>query len=500
MKFGEFVEKYGDFEQFFEFKNIDKIATDHIEFDGDFNPEEFDEDEAESNCENNFDNYHWDEYDYHDQLDDAIGVWYDDYSDDPNFDAEEPEDWAYENPKPAEKDFDNAEDYQTAVEEWEEQYQDIKDTFESAVEDWQSEMDQIEKRRDEYIETLREEQRDEYVENCVNEARSEHEGNEGNDDNTLTYRWEYNGDTYEAGFEHGEESIPAALGGGSVDDVWTITFEGPSGYSTTKKNNARSAVAIYSELIAATKKLYETYPVNGFTFTPAEAGMGLVYRKFFEKYLSKDFEAVTPSLFLRKSLIEEKMKRFGDEGEARLQHHLQITNQEIEDKLSSVRSEKAAARAAKAAAARAAKAAARAAKIKAQELIGKLVTISHPRRPEKMYPGVLLRLEGESPFAIALIDGQLQSARTDWTTIRPDIQLPMPVWQQFMMKLKAEVDEQNKWRQDNGIEPRTNPSAAETAWALPDVQAMAQKYTRMPNLNPSTPRLGQQNPSLAGTY
>ncbi len=477
MKFGEFVEKYGNFDQFFEFKNIDKIDTDHIEFDGDYTGEEFDEDDATTSCDDEFDNY-WDSSEYESHANDAVGYHYDDPADDPNFSYEDPDDWAYDNPKPEAKDYEDEAEFQAALEEWQEEYNEKKEEYETAVGEWQDEMDDIERKREEYMDELRDSERDDYIERCVDRMREEHEENS---DSSLSYSWEHDGDHYEASFENGGENIPSALGGGYVNNIWTITFSGPQGYSTTKKN--RGAIAIYSELIAATKKLYETYPVNGFTFTPAEPGMGLVYRKFFERYLSRDFESVASDLFLRKSLIEERLKRSGEEGKARYQQHMQKTNQEIEDKLSSVRAEKAAARDLQS---------------KLEQLVGKTVTITHPRRPGQMYPGVILRVDRDMPFAVALIDGTLQAARTDWHTINTEIQLPMPVWQEFMQKLKAQVAEDSKWRQENN--PDSRASEYETAWNLPSVQGIARKYTMMPSLRPTTPTLGQTNRYAVGTY
>jgi hypothetical protein len=487
MHFGEFIEQYGDLDQFFEFKELDRMKTDHIEFEGSGERSEIDDQLARESCQESFD-YSWESSDHEDELD-MVGVHYQDSVDDPEYSPPyDIDDWLYENPEPDRKDYeegdDGQEEYDAKKEEWSEQHDGVEDEIRTSEEEWQRKMDNIEARREEYLDEIREQEEEEYVDNCMDNQREEHDDNDDNG-GVLTYTWEGpDGDSYTVEFTNGSDSIPASLGGGSTEDVWTIDFQGPAGHNTTGKN--RGAIAIYSELIAATKKLTQDYTVNGFTFTAAEPGMGIIYKKFFDRYMKDDFMAVTPSVFLSKEIIGNRLKNMTPEQQQVFHNHIAGVEQDIQDKLTTVRSEKAAARELQ---------------IKLETVIKQLTTIIHPRRPDEQHPGIIMRADAGRPYAVSLVNGEMQSAFVDWTMIKPEIQLDASVWQQFVMKLKERVDAEaaaqkqyadnpSNWHQPD----REPPTVFAQAWELPSVQAIAQKYN-ISGANSNNPQLGQPTPA-----
>ena len=187
--------------------------------------------------------------------------------------------------------------------------------------------------------------------------------------------------------------------------------------------------------------------------------------------------AVSGSLFLSKTLVGQKLKNMNPEQQQEFHDLIAKVEQDIQDGLTTVRSEKGAVRRLQ---------------IKLETAIKQLTTITHPRRPEQQHPGIIIRVETGRPYAVALIDGSMQSAFVDWTMIKPEIQLNASVWQEFVMKLKEKIDEETAYKNNpsNWHQPQTTPSAFKEAWELPSVQAIAQKY-RISAANSSNPQLGQ---------
>lgn len=88
---------------------------------------------------------------------------------------------------------------------------------------------------------------------------------------------------------------------------WQISFKGPNGYYLTGRAGF-AATAIYTQVLLAIKKLFETTQVNGLHFSPGEPVMRLMYDKFFKTYLSNDFMQIDINYYLRKTTLKELMK------------------------------------------------------------------------------------------------------------------------------------------------------------------------------------------------
>lgn len=97
---------------------------------------------------------------------------------------------------------------------------------------------------------------------------------------------------------------------GGVDYVWSVNFEGPAGYRTTKMSGS-SSTAVYNKLLSCVRKLFATQKVNGLKFSPAETHMTIPYDLFYRSFLRPDpplgagFLMVTPNVYLAKDKVKE---------------------------------------------------------------------------------------------------------------------------------------------------------------------------------------------------
>jgi len=474
------IERHIDICNLLEFKNLEDIPTDHIEL----SPEDtFDEDEANDDCriEAN-DNWDYRESEYNSRLDHEIGYIYSDPDEDPDFDIDNPEDWKYENPSPEDlvqmnKDhFDNQEEFEQAEEEWEKDLEDHTENYQNARDEWESEMEQIKQDRDDKMEEWKTEYIDDHINDCVDSRREDYEQN--NAGGNLNYSWTHDdGEEYSVGFEKETGILPDALGGDYIDDVWTILFSGPKGHSTTKKDTGM--FDIYSELISAVKKLYQTEDVNGFAFSAAEPGMALVYNKFFTRYM-KDFESVDTGLFVKKSLIQDILNDMTPEEQENYQKHLRDRGRINSSYIKQVRKDKADLRFDA---------------TKLRSLVGKplvakstktpLVLISVNNENPNKGTGIYL-YKRRTPSVGDPVDGVLASS--EWITngdIDHDTQLAPYAWKTFLTKLKEKAGSEVKsW-------DRQLKNHATMALSMPEIQALSRKYGSIPNPNNNLPTMAQ---------
>lgn len=86
--------------------------------------------------------------------------------------------------------------------------------------------------------------------------------------------------------------------------IYEISFKGPNEHSLTGTAGTTANV-IYTQLLLSVKKLMETVPVMGFSFIPAASAMRMVYQRFFEQFLKKDFMQVGHDTYIKKDKIRE---------------------------------------------------------------------------------------------------------------------------------------------------------------------------------------------------
>lgn len=92
-------------------------------------------------------------------------------------------------------------------------------------------------------------------------------------------------------------------------NFYEIAFSrGPqNSYKLTGKAGT-GANNVYTQVLLAIKKLFETTQVDGLYFSPADSAMSLVYRRFFQQYLSKDFMQIDSFNYVRKDKIRKMLK------------------------------------------------------------------------------------------------------------------------------------------------------------------------------------------------
>lgn len=345
--------------------------------------EEFDEEEAQQECEQNL------SYDFN--FDSSVDV-YDDPEDDPDFDATKPEDWEDRNPEPQEESYiyyvPNAPDrdkfadqesfmqakqewlkirnffaiaqepeeanfpdqesfvaakeawseakreYEDEHEEWENERDEIYSNYESEKEDWQERMDRKRNIQDEE----RNEALSDAIWHCVKEKEKEH--NEENNKKGFKTKFSVNTENGIQDFEvemFSEEDNNYE--GVEIPDSYTIEFSGPNNHATTGKAGT-TAPKIYSYLLLSIKKLLETQPVNAIAFGPAEPAMGLVYQRFYNQFLAKDFIEAQRFFYIKKSFVKEKMQGLNREDKIYLAKKMKDKQKEAREKEAEVRQQK----------------------------------------------------------------------------------------------------------------------------------------------------------------
>lgn len=174
-----------------------------------------------------------------------------------------------------------------------------------------------------------------FVINCIEEKRLKHKG----EVQGYTHSWELDGKNYYARFE--KKNTPASTKNliGEVPNIFSITFEGPEGYDLTGKEGGK-ATAIYSRLLAAAKKVLDSGEVNGLYFSPADEKMALMYRKFFEDYMSKDFIQPQKHFYLKKSFLKERLASLPAEQRQKVYSQILSGNRDIRGELQRINQQK----------------------------------------------------------------------------------------------------------------------------------------------------------------
>lgn len=276
---------------FWEVIDIASMSTDDVNFepiDSDNPNEDFDEEDVRSDCERQVERSFYSS-DYYDGI-------YDEPEEDPSFKTLTVDVWEKDNPMPDEE---NEEEF--AV--WQQERDEVELEYDNEVSAWRKEMQKARNDADE----AESEARWEAISDCVEEKRREWEEENANRipgfENNGGYKSKFRigGDAFEVGMDRVDD---LKYEGQTVHPSFSITFSGPSRFSTTNKAGS-GASTIYTQLLLAVKKLTETEKVNGLTFYPAEPGMGLVYQRFYKQYLKAEFLRVSPKEYVRKDYIQE---------------------------------------------------------------------------------------------------------------------------------------------------------------------------------------------------
>ena len=237
---------------------------------------------------------------------------YDYPEEDRSFRTPSPKKWQENNPRPEPEEYESDTQYEHAVETWESDLSDVEYEYEHAVVVWEEEMA---KRREEN-EKQEKIEREEAVGECIAEKKEEFD-NDNDNWNGYDYNFSHNGDNFVVEIrkinlfkeiKYFNKQAPEVKQSIQplVKNVFHISFAGPNKHKTTNKNTGMTA--IYSQLLLAIKKLFETEDVQGLTFTAYEQKMSLVYRRFFKQFLADKFMVISPELFLRKDIAKQIMQ------------------------------------------------------------------------------------------------------------------------------------------------------------------------------------------------
>jgi hypothetical protein len=249
--------------------------------------DEFDEDDAQRECER--DARYFDDSEYY------SGV-YDNWEDDPDFEAPITVDsWEDDNPEPEKEDFETDEEFNDALKTWQDERDKVDAAFEEAIQDWERDMRSRRSDAEEAAETARQEE----IDNCVEEKRREYL----DVDHGFKHTFSHDGQDFEVTFQ----KEPRSYNGKYLDNVFSVMFQGPEGYSTTGMAGTK-ATAIYGKLIGAVKKLIDTQDVEALTFTPAEPAMRIMYERFYQSFLKKEFVRVASDFYVRRDIVKDFIK------------------------------------------------------------------------------------------------------------------------------------------------------------------------------------------------
>ena len=267
------------FKAWLEMSDIRNMPTDHIALEP---IEEFDEEEAERECEREV------------EYDEPSGI-YDYPEEDPNFNLESPEEWRQENPKPKYEDyFGDLDGYNDDLEEWKEDKAGYEEKYERKAKEWEKEMS---KKR-----YAAEENNDrwEKIQDCIETKKQTwlKENNKG-----FKSKFDHNGENFEVTLE----KVDMAFNGIDIPDAYTIEFTGANDFSTTGTAGT-SATAIYSKVLLVIKKFLNDHEVNGLHCKPQEPAMATIYQRFFEKFLKGQFLKISEYESVRKEYIQSLMK------------------------------------------------------------------------------------------------------------------------------------------------------------------------------------------------
>jgi hypothetical protein len=97
-----------------------------------------------------------------------------------------------------------------------------------------------------------------------------------------------------------------------IGKIYRIDFSGPKHYDLTGTAGL-GATSIYTQVLLAIKKLLESTEVNGLYFSPNAGAMRVIYKRFFDKYLGRDFTQVDKNNYIRKDVLRRNTASMGDE-------------------------------------------------------------------------------------------------------------------------------------------------------------------------------------------
>lgn len=362
MTFREWMTHHG--ELFWEFGDINKMDTSHVTLE----PlpaeqvDDFDESDAESDCQDEIGNS-WDSSDYQSDI-------YDDPLDDPDFSGQTADDWADDNPRPDEEDEQwyttkpkkqrwplqmagdpepeeddeddrtfKQEEFQAAVKQWEQDYEYAEQEYNDAVEEWERDM----RRKRRQADRDEEQAKEDTIRDCVEQKREEYEENrpETAENGGYESHFTHDGKPYEVSLNREKEDYQ----GVEIPGFFSVVFEGPAGTSSTGTAGT-AATAIYTQLLLSVKKLIEVETVNGFSFSPAEPAMGLVYQRFYKQFLQPaGFIRINMNDYLKKDYLKELLKKKADSEKKRVYGKIIDTNRDVQYKIKAVEADKAKVRA-----------------------------------------------------------------------------------------------------------------------------------------------------------
>ncbi len=273
--------------EYMEMSDVHNMSTDSVHFEP-MEENEFDEKEAEYNCELEANR---EDYGHYDDI-------YDDPHDDPDFDFDLPETWEAINPQPDPDDYENGSQdvsFKHDTEVWQKKKDAHAKEYELRVAAWEKDMNN----RRYQAEEKESESRWNAIQDCVEKKRAEWAEENENSGGFLSK------------FKHSEDDFEVSMyrakinyAGQDVPGSFKIEFTGPNGFNTTGKAGSE-ATAIYTKVLLAIKKLMTTQTVNGLTFEPAEPGMALVYQRFYDRFLKNEFVRISRNEAVRKSFINQ---------------------------------------------------------------------------------------------------------------------------------------------------------------------------------------------------
>lgn len=252
---------------------------------------------------------------------------YDNPQDDPDYKGIDEEEWTREHPMPSR----NSPEYHTWTNEYIKMVNDRRD-IERA---WR-------KKQEEKLSIIRP-RYDLFVKGCIEEAEREH--NKTAEPEGYHHEFNIGADNYRVDFYKVPENdqrydyrkVTDIIG--TIPGLFSITFKGPRDYDLTGTAGA-GATKVYTQLLAAAKKLLESNNVNGLSFSPADKKMALVYRKFFEDYMSQDFIQPMPYLYIRKSFLKERMAKLPPEQRQQVYSQILQGNRDIRANLKQIQQQK----------------------------------------------------------------------------------------------------------------------------------------------------------------
>ena len=280
--FKYWLSKNGDL--FWEMTNLKTADTSHIVLEP--TGSDFDRSSVEDDCRRKVERY-FDTSSYYEDI-------YEDPEDDPDFDGVTVEKWDEDNPEPDDKDYEDKEEFDSDHEKWMQEREEAEEEYEKEVRKWERNKERKEQTAEEEANNDMQEE----IEDCIDEEERDHVEEKG-----FIHKFEHDGKSFNVHLD----SKKINYAGQSINNVYTVLFEGPEGYSTTGASGTE-ATTIYSKLVLAIKKLTEDHEVNGLSFTPAEPGMRIIYTRFYNSFMKDNFVRVKSDLYVKRDIVRKALE------------------------------------------------------------------------------------------------------------------------------------------------------------------------------------------------